>query len=230
MKKEKPHKDYPPEEGQYFRGNDFSPVAVAIILNSDQDKIPVELDRLVRAGVENGAALSGFVQTANIGIEKMICNIVANPNIRYLILGGPESPGHRTGNAIMALIENGVSDDRRIIGSDALHPVLHNVPDNFIKRFRDQLTLIDLQFQDDPDIIKNAVRACFQENPVDFNGLKLHDIGAYHEKPLSGKLSWQVSKPWAVTRDKSELAAQKKALELMGMIREKNERKSETMN
>ena len=91
MLKVRPNPDYPPEEGRYLRGNDFSPVAVAIVLNCDEDKIPPELVKLVRVGIEAGAALSGSVQTPNIGFEKMVCNIVANPNIRYLILGGPES-------------------------------------------------------------------------------------------------------------------------------------------
>ena len=90
MLKVKPHPDYPPEEGRYIRGNDSSPVAVAIILNCEADKVPLELTNLVRVGAESGAALSGTVQTENIGFEKIICNIVANPNIRYLILGGPE--------------------------------------------------------------------------------------------------------------------------------------------
>jgi len=35
MLKVSPHPDYPPEEGRYLRGNDASPVAVAIILNTD---------------------------------------------------------------------------------------------------------------------------------------------------------------------------------------------------
>lgn len=97
MLKVSPHPDYPLEEGRFVRGNDFSPVAVAIILNTDADKIPPDLQALIRAAVESGAALAGTVQTENIGFEKMICNVVANPNIRYLILGGPESPGHSTG-------------------------------------------------------------------------------------------------------------------------------------
>jgi len=82
MLKVDPHPDYPQEDGRYLRGNDFSPVAVAIILNCDADKIPPELESLVRAGIETGAALSGTVQTENIGFEKIVCNIVANPNIR----------------------------------------------------------------------------------------------------------------------------------------------------
>ena len=91
MLKVDPHPDYPPEEGRYVRGNDFSPAAVAIILNCDADKIPSEIESLVRAGIESGAAISGTVQTENIGFEKIVCNIVANPNIRYMIVGRPES-------------------------------------------------------------------------------------------------------------------------------------------
>ena len=71
------HADYPMEKGRYIRGNDYSPVAVAVVLNTDEDKIPPEIEELVRAGAESGAALSGTVQTPNIGFEKMICNIVA---------------------------------------------------------------------------------------------------------------------------------------------------------
>ena len=67
MLKVNPHPDYPPEEGRYIRGNDFSPVAVAIILASDEDKIPPEIEKLVRTGIESGAAISGTVQTENIG-------------------------------------------------------------------------------------------------------------------------------------------------------------------
>jgi hypothetical protein len=55
MLKVDPHPDYPPEDGRYLRGNDSSPVAVAIILNCDADKIPKELENLVRAGIETGA-------------------------------------------------------------------------------------------------------------------------------------------------------------------------------
>ena len=82
MLKVAPHPDYPPEDGRYVRGNDASTVAVAIILNHDADKIPPEIETLVRTGIESGAALSGTIQTENIGFEKVVCNVVANPNIR----------------------------------------------------------------------------------------------------------------------------------------------------
>jgi tetrahydromethanopterin S-methyltransferase subunit A len=118
MLKVNPHPDYPTEEGRYLRGNDFSPVAVAIILNCDEDKIPPELEILIRAGIETGAAISGSVQTENIGFEKIICNIIANPNIRYLVVGGPESEGHLTGEAMTALIDQGVDEKKRFVYGD----------------------------------------------------------------------------------------------------------------
>ena len=213
MLKVSPHPDYPPEEGRYLRGNDSSPVAVAIILNNDADKVPPEVEKLVRAGVESGAALSGTVQTENIGFEKIVCNIVANTNIRYLVLGGPESEGHLTGEALKALFSNGVDEKKRIIGTDAPHPFLFNLPMEFIERFRKQVTLIDLQFNADPDIIRQAVWSCYQEEPVKFKGYSLYDPGAYPEPPLSGRITWRVTQPWAEPGDEKEREALKKIKE-----------------
>ena len=213
MLKVSPHPDYPPEEGRYLRGNDSSPVAVAIVLNNDADKVPPEVEKLVRAGVEGGAALSGTVQTENIGFEKLVCNIVANTNIRYLVLGGPESEGHLTGEALKALFSNGVDEKKRIIGTDAPHPFLFNLPMEFIERFRKQVTLIDLQFNADPDIIRQAVWSCYQEEPVNFKGYSLCDPGAYPETPLSGRITWRVTEPWAEPGDEKEREALKRIKE-----------------
>jgi len=213
MLKVSPHPDYPPEEGRYLRGNDSSPVAVAIILNNDADKVPPEVEKLVRAGVESGAALSGTVQTENIGFEKIVCNIVANTNIRYLVLGGPESEGHLTGEALKALFSNNVDEKKRIIGTDAPHPFLFNLPTEFIERFRKQVTLIDLQFNADPDTIRQAVWSCYQEEPVKFKGYSLYDPGAYPEPPLSGRITWRVTQPWAEPGDEKEREALKKIKE-----------------
>ncbi len=225
MHKVQPHPDYPPEEGRYLRGNDFSPAAVVIILTYDAEAIPPEIERLVRTGVETGAALSGTLQTANIGIEKIICNIVANPNIRYLILGGPESEGHRTGDAIKALFRHGVDEKKRIIGTTGLSACLYNVPVEFIDRFRAQLTLVDCQFQDET-AIRKAVWSCYQEKPVEFRGQVLYDLGAFPEPPLSGKLTWAVTQPWAEPGDEQERAAKQKALALIERLKKRQGEKS----
>ncbi len=220
MLKVRPHPEYPPEEGRYLRGNDYSPALVVIILTYDAEAIPPEIERLARTGVEAGAALSGTLQTANIGIEKIICNVVANPNIRYLVLGGPESEGHRTGDAIKALFKNGVDEKKRIIGTTGLSAYLYNVPMEFIDRFREQLTLVDCQFQDE-NMLRKAVWSCFQETPVEFRGQKFFDPGAFPEPPLSGKLTWKVTQPWAEPADEKERAAKQKALELIEQLKKR---------
>ena len=225
MLKVNPHSDYPPEEGRYIRGNDSSPVAVAIVLNCDADKIPRDIEALVRAGLESGAALSGTVQTPNIGFEKMVCNIVTNPNIRYLILGGPESAGHLTGESMKALLANGVDAKKRILGTQAYHAVLHNVSAEMIERFRKQLTLIDLQFVSDPDLIRKAVWSCYQESPVEFRGQSLFDPGAFPEPPLSGRITWRITQPWAEPSDEKERDGLRKTQELMKKLREMQEQK-----
>ena len=225
MLKVQTHPDYPPEDGRYIRGNDASPVAVAIILCSDADKIPPEIENLVRAGVESGAALSGTVQTENIGFEKIICNIVSNPNIRYLILGGPESEGHHTGDAMRALLKNGVDEKMRIINTSAPHPFLYNLPTAFIDRFRKQMTLIDLQFEGNPDVIRNAVWSCYQENAVEFKGYSLFDPGAFSEQPLSGKITMRVTNPWIEPPEEKERDAVERAKALIEKLKSRSKQK-----
>ena len=229
MHKATPHPNYPAEPGRYIRGNDASPVAVAIVLNTDEDKIPADLEKLVRAGAESGAALAGTVQTPNIGFEKMICNLVGNPNIRYLILGGPESDGHQTGEALKALFANGVDDRKRIVGTAAAHGVLHNIPAEFILRVLQQVTLIDLLCEADPVLIRDAVRACYQEQPVQFRGSSVWDPGPYPESALDGRITWRVTKPWSEPDTDAERAALDRAKALMEKLKARKTGKVEAL-
>jgi tetrahydromethanopterin S-methyltransferase subunit A len=199
-----PASDYPPEEGCYLRGNDFSPVAVCVILKWMREETPPEIEELVRTGVESGAALSGTLQTENIGIEKMLCNLTANPNIRYLIVCGPESPGHLVGDAILALSANGVDSNKRIIGTKAPTPYLFNILPVVIERFRLQITVIDLINEGSPEVVKEAIRACYQEKPVQFRNYSLYDPGAFPQPPLSGKITWRVRQPEKEPKSETE--------------------------
>jgi len=224
--KVEPSSDYPSEEGHYLRGNDYSPVAVAVILIYDYDKIPKEIENLVRVGVESGAALSGTIQTENIGIEKMVCNIIGNPNIRYLVLTGPESPGHSTGEAIMALVNNGIDGRKKIIGCGSPTPYLFNLPLEYIERFRKQIKeVVNLLNRGTPDLVRNAIWSCYQENPTQFEDYTLYDIGAYPEDPISGKLTWRVTNPVAEPKDDEERRQREALQKKMEMIKKKMEEK-----
>src|SRR5208337_3931115 len=127
--------------------------------------------------------------------------------------------GHLTGEALKALISNGVDEKKRIIGTNAPHPFLFNLSAQMIERFRGQLSLIDLQFEGDPGIIRKAVWSCYQESPVEFRGYSVYDPGAYPEAPLSGKLTWRVTEPWAEVLDEKERAAKTRAQEFMERLR-----------
>jgi len=58
MLKVEPPDGCPPKEGRYVRGNDYSPVAVCVILDTFDFAIPAELNELAMAGVDSGAALN----------------------------------------------------------------------------------------------------------------------------------------------------------------------------
>ncbi|MBU4601860.1 tetrahydromethanopterin S-methyltransferase subunit A [bacterium] len=193
--KVKPPSDYPPEEGCYLRGNDFSPVAVVVMLNYTREQTPLEVEQLVRLAIEKGAALAGTLQTENIGIEKIVANIVANPNIRYLVLCGTEVAGHNTGDAIKCLIENGIDERRTIVDSKAITPYLFNTPLESIKRFRKQLKLVNLLNEMNPEVVEKAVWSCYQEEPTKFQNYTLYDFGAYPEPAICSKITWRIKKP-----------------------------------
>lgn len=206
MLKVKPAEGYPPEEGRYLRGNDFSPVAVCAILAAFDSAIPRELNEMVVAGVDAGAAISGMLQTENIGLEKIVCNVVANPNIRYIVLCGRESAGHLPGQSLLALKQNGVDAKKEIIGSEAPTPYLHNLPIEVIERFRSQIvTVINLLCDQgekdkkqpglDYRMIEKAVWSCIQEEPVPFLGYTLHDVGAYAEPPMLHRIASKLTEP-----------------------------------
>ena len=225
IKKIAPASEYPPEEGCYLRGNDYSPVAVVVILRWMREETPPDIEKLVRLAVESGAALAGTLQTENIGLEKVICNIVSNPNIRYLVICGPESPGHLVGEAILALAKNGLDERKRIIGAGAPTPYLFNIPNEFVERFRNQVTIIDLVNEGSPEVLQQAVCSCYQEKPTSFRQYDLYDLGAYSETPLSGKITWKVTQPSMAPKNDEEQAQREKIQALMERIKKTAEKR-----
>ena len=89
-------------------------------------------------------AIWGQHKTENLGIEKIVANVVSNPNIVYLILCGDEVRGHRSGQSIMALHANGIDENGRIINARGAVPYIENIPMEAITRFQKQVEIIDM--------------------------------------------------------------------------------------
>lgn len=105
--------------------------------------------------------------------------------------------------------------------SDTAKFVLYSLPMEFIDRFRKQLSVIDLQFEGNPELIRQAVWSCYPESAVEFRGYSLFDPGAFPEQPLSGKITMKVTNPWIEQLDEKERDAIEKAKALMTKLKDR---------
>ena len=113
-------------------------------VGSEESQIAIDTLSLRMDFPPEDVAIWGQHKTENLGIEKIVANIVSNPNIRYLIVCGEEVRGHRSGNGLISLHSNGIGDDGRIIGARGAVPYIENVPAEAISRFREQVEIIDM--------------------------------------------------------------------------------------
>jgi len=129
--------EWPFVAGTYFVVDPQAPVAVTTLGS-------VALASLVAQNPPKGLCIVGKVETENIGIEKIIKNILSNPAIRFLICAGDEPPKHLTGGTLMALFRNGVDERNRIIGSPAMRPILSNTRAEEVQALRAQVEPVDM--------------------------------------------------------------------------------------
>lgn len=167
---------WPPLPGDYQVVRYRAPVAVCT-LNSD-----TLAARLAESAVE-GLAIAGTLQTENLGIERLIRNVLANPHLRRLLVCGEDTRqavGHLPGQSLASLFENGLDEKGRIRGAPGRRPVLKNVSRAQVEAFRDQVTLISRIGETDlavlaAEVTREAGKAPgpFEGAPVDVNVLTL---------------------------------------------------------
>lgn len=149
---------WPIVNGDYVVGDPESPVAVTTLASHIED-IPAAA----------GAAIAGPCKTENLGVEKVIANVISNPNIRFFILCGSEVQGHITGQSFVALHENGVDLEKgRIIDATGAIPFVENIPQEGIERFQQQLEIIDMIDVEDGGAITAKVKECIEKDPGAF--------------------------------------------------------------
>jgi tetrahydromethanopterin S-methyltransferase subunit A len=152
---------WPPLPGSYRVLRYRAPVAVCT-LNTE------ELIGPIAAAAADAIAIVGAIQTENLGIERLITNVLANPSIRFVVVCGEDSRkaiGHLPGQSLIALAQNGVSNERRIIGAKGKRPILRNLEPAAIDYFRKTVEVIDLIGMSDLEQISTAVHACAGRNP-----------------------------------------------------------------
>jgi len=171
--------NWPLVEGRFYVGNKNS--SVAVCTNATVEGIKLDMERV---------AICGKCVTENIGIEKIIQNIVANPNIRFLILCGKPSKGHFVEQAITALIQNGVDGEKTIIGAVGNMPHLKGLDIEIIERFRAQIEPIDLNGEIDSSVVMGAVETCLAKNIGPYNGEKII-FSKVEEVEAKGPFDWK---------------------------------------
>ena len=124
--------EWPYVPGTYFVSDPSAPVAVCTLGS-------VNLAPLVAEHPPEGLCITGKVETENIGIEKIIKNVLSNPAIRFLLCVGNEPPKHLTGATMQALFENGIDADKKIPGSPGMRPMLPNTTVEEVEAFRAQV-------------------------------------------------------------------------------------------
>lgn len=147
---------WPPVIGEYFVVDADAPVAVVTLAS-------LELPKKIAAQHPEGLSITGKLETENIGVDKLIRNVISNPKLRYLVIAGIESAGHLSGQTLLALAENGIDGTGRVIGSHGKRPVLRNVTGEEVEAFRRQVQMVDLIGCEDVDRVAGLVKELSQQ-------------------------------------------------------------------
>ena len=186
--KKSPASGWPIVQGDFHSGKAESPVAVAT-MGSHLDEQGI---------CDAGAAICGSCKTENLGLEKVIANIISNPNIRFLLLCGTEVKGHLSGQTLAALHANGV-EKGKVVGAQGAIPFIENVDDAAIKRFQEQIEIVNIMETEDLGQIKAKIAELTGRDPGAFAGepmiveVKEAEGGAEEAtgeaRPLSGEVA-----------------------------------------
>ncbi|RJQ54642.1 MAG: DUF4346 domain-containing protein [Nitrospiraceae bacterium] len=142
---------WPPVEGEYTVLDRSAPVAVSTLAS-------VELEERLARLRPDGLCIVGKTETENIGIDKIVKNVISNPVITCLIVAGKDTDGHQSGGTLLALCKNGVDKNMRVIGSKGRRPILKNITPSDVDAFRKQIQIRDMIGCEDTKAIVKSVR------------------------------------------------------------------------
>ncbi len=155
---------WPPLPGDYHIIRYRAPVAVCTLNSS-------ELASRLAERAPEGVAIVGTLHTENLGIERVIRNVLANPNIRFVLLCGEDTQqviGHLPGQSLASLFREGIDEHGRIRGARGRRPVLKNVRRDQIDAFLRQVELVEAVGEKSDEAILERVEACIQRDSRPF--------------------------------------------------------------
>ncbi len=152
---------WPPLPGSYSVLQFHAPVALCTLTD---EKLAGEIASQHWPDV----SIVGIMYTENLGIERVVENVVTNANIRFLILCGPDSRqtiGHLPGKSMLALARSGLDAGGRILGAKGKRPIVRNIGRDTVEHFRHTVEVVDLIGVTDLTSISQAVSACKARSP-----------------------------------------------------------------
>lgn len=152
---------WPPLPGAYTVLRYQAPIAICTLTDDT-------MSAAIADQADNTASIIGTLQTENLGIERLIQNILANPHIRFLIVCGADSRqaiGHLPGQSLVALARHGLDERSRIVGARGKRPVIRNLSREAVEHFRQTVEVIDLVGAGEAQTVLVAVRECAERNP-----------------------------------------------------------------
>lgn len=152
---------WPPLPGSYAVLRYRAPVAVCTLTDEN-------LAGAVARAAGPGVALVGNVYTENLGLERIVQNLLANPNVRFLVLCGADSRqavGHLPGQSMLSLAAHGVDERSRIVGARGKRPMIKNLSRDAVEHFRRTVEVVDLLGVDDVAEILRVANDCAGRSP-----------------------------------------------------------------
>jgi thymidylate synthase (methanogen type) len=150
---------------------------------------------------DNLALATNFYTPA--GLEGMVRNILANPQIRFIILLGEEYASKKgcetkteltSANAIRAFFDKGINEARKIIGFETAVHFDNNIPTEMINSVKNNVKLIDLNKEmpstslqekiNKANELMNETSEPFLDKPMTFDYEKQEETQPYEGGPI----------------------------------------------
>ncbi len=125
-----------PIEEEIFFGDPKSNIAVCTLSSMSL------LKDISKSSIIKDVVIAGRLLSENKGIDSLVRSVISNKKIDTIILCGKDTLGHKPGDSLLCLYENGMDVNQKIIGSSSPHPIL-TVTKKQVSQFQGQVKIIN---------------------------------------------------------------------------------------